>query len=257
MCFLGVGSCRPVFFFTDEFYNLVREYIPFFLVRIVFSITSDSRTMSSTPSTRFALSPKNPNIASPFKSSNSSKLSPVKKFPKPVNNSSKLNFEIWQDPVNTKQDNSDRHSPVAHNDQENVLQPKKIVSNSAQRVPLAPLNIQKFPGYITYTGSSPSQLTTLYQPINFDNTAKSLHKFSTLPNFVTPPRSRKAKFLVKSDPDQVDDCEMHLIKKSMKINKNQPRPYRHNRSLSVGKNDAKFNLIKKNSFTILNTSVSA
>lgn len=200
-----------------------------------------SRTPS--PTKRSVLSPKPHNISSPFKVS-PSKLSPLRKVAK-VSAKRKItnspSFQIWEDPTpyqDTKVDVA-----TIHHDQENILQPKKLAISRSNRQVLQPLSINKYPGYISYNSTTTHQLTELYQPPNFNNQNNSLHKFTKLPNFVTPPRKLN-KYLVKSN--DTDDLELHLLKKSQRLTR------KHQRSNSVGKNDLKLNLITKNGFSIAN-----
>lgn len=217
---------------------------------------------------------------------NSNNISPTKKpqvkksvSPKKTRPSKELSFTIFADDVyyrdtltdDSKPDNEtfgkenesidsvpDFRNKLNHNDQENILQPQIKQSTLKQagitrRKPLSNLNINEFTGYVTYN-QFPVQLTDLYQPPNFQNEQKSIHKFNNkLPCFVTPPRSNLqngliSKYLVKSaieeEPfNEEDEIEHHLMQKHNSIKKR--------RSLSVGKNDSKFKLIKKNNFQIL------
>lgn len=195
-----------------------------------------SRTPS--PTKRSILSPKPHNINSGFKSNRVSplrKLAKVSVVTKKKKVSAYPNFQIWEDPKPRQDANVEVDN--IHQDQENILQPKKISIHRSNRVPLQPLSINEYPGFISY-GSTSAQLTQLYQPSNYDNLSKSIHKFTNLPNFVTPPRKTN-RYLVKSN--EIDELDLHLSRKSNKL---------HQRSNSVGKNDLKLNLIKKNSFAI-------
>lgn len=160
------------------------------------------------------------------------------------------NYKIQPAPVCNK---------LNHFDQENVLQPKlkqrtlKQASHT-KRTPLSNLNINEYAGYVTYN-QFPIQLNEMYQPPNYHNEQKTTHKFNTkLPCFITPPRTNghqdliTSKYLVKSSIEEEpfneeDEIECRLIEKQNLMKKK--------RSLSVGKNDAKFKLIKKNNFQIL------
>lgn len=217
---------------------------------------------------------------------NTNNISPTKKnqvkkvvSPKKTRPSKELNFSIFEDDVYYRDTLVDDSRPdtetlgkennnieavsepcnkLNHRDQENILQPKIKQStlkqaSIAQRKPLSNLNINEFAGYVTYN-QFPRQLNELYQPPNYQNDLKSIHKFNTkLPCFVTPPRSNlqndlTSKYLVKSaieeEPfNEDDEVEKHLMQKHSSIKKR--------RSLSVGKNDSKFKLIKKNKFQIL------
>ena len=225
---------------------------------------------------RIRLSYNNTNNTSPTKKPQVKKLvSPTKTRP-----SKELSFTIFEDDVyyrdtltdDTKPDDEplgkendsietvrESRNKLNHDDQENILQPKLKQStlkqaSIARRKPLSNLNINEFSGYVTYN-QFPIQLNELYQPPNFQNELKSIHKFnSKLPCFVTPPRSNlqngllTSKYLVKSaieeEPfNEEDEVEHRLMQKHSSIKKR--------RSLSVGKNDSKFKLIKKNNFQIL------
>ncbi|KAK6466081.1 hypothetical protein DFJ63DRAFT_50870 [Scheffersomyces coipomensis] len=269
-----------------------------------------SSSNTSSPTKRFALSPRPSNVLllsptrkSPLKQSNNNvnRLSPLKKFVSTTSSSSspvpskkpKLNFTIFEDnPVSTEDSTVDQQlqeeeitNKLNHNDQENILQPSKQIKSrltpknvsSSYRKPLSNLSINEFPGYITTmngsasitnaSSSSSSQLTELYQPISFNNEFKSLHKFQNIPSYLTPSRRNKFsaaanKFLYYTnnkvfeddndaeaevdDDVEVDEVELHLRNK---YNHNHMR--KHKRSFSVGTNDSKLNLIKKNNFTIL------
>ncbi|KAK6203322.1 uncharacterized protein RJT21DRAFT_26298 [Scheffersomyces amazonensis] len=244
-----------------------------------------SSSNTSSPTKRSVLSPRPSNILlspskrSPFKHQyigNYNKLSPLKgvvstpsSSGSPIIKRPKLNFTIFEDKPDTtkQQQNKDEEFDISnklnHNDQENILQPSKQIKsrstpkniNSNYRKPLSNLNINEFPGYIRYAndGNRDTQLTDLYQPINFDNEFKSLHKFQSIPSFLTPSRRQAYKYLYFSkskifeeqvpeeevdDEVDVDDVEAHLLTK-------------RKRSFSVGSNDSKLGLIRKNNFTIM------
>lgn len=188
--------------------------------------------MSITPN-RIVLSPKPTNISSPIKAAARSPLRKIIKTSPKKRVCTAPAFQIWED----KKPQLEVEVEI-HHDQENILQPKKIQPTRSNRRVLQPLNIKQFPGFITYTNSQPQKLTELYQPKNFDNINHSMHKFTKLPNYVTPPRS-SSKYLVKTNLE--DDLELKLINKSLHLKK---------RSMSVGKNDLKANLIRKNGFKI-------
>ncbi|KAI5956884.1 hypothetical protein KGF54_000502 [Candida jiufengensis] len=198
-----------------------------------------SSTPSSSPTKRSVLSPKPTNFTSPIKKPTTrSQFSPKKSISKPSTPSKKksstLGFTIWEDKqITTTQEvvGTPTSNKQNHNDQENILQPKKIHNiRSIQRQPLSNLNISEFKGYITKNNET-TQLTELYNSPNFNNDFKSLHKFNNLPCFVTP--TKKEKYLTSSSTSS-----NYCIQK-------------HKRSLSVGHNDSKLDLIKKNGFTIL------
>ncbi|KAG7661751.1 uncharacterized protein J8A68_004699 [[Candida] subhashii] len=242
-------------------------------------------SIPSSPTKRKALSSKSFNIkSSPFNSTKKpiilSKLSPSKSqssSASPVRKQPKLTFSIWEDQPNQEDRTEtieDDEEPISNkqnnHDQENILQPKKheISRFQAIRKPLAPLSINEFPGFVSFANSSiPRQLTQLYHPPNFNNEFKSLHKKSNLPSFVTPSRRNRDKYLVVSNRKSLDECpfdededndidetELYLIKKqqqrlSSTVRNNIIR--KHTRSLSVGKNESKLSLIRKNNFTIV------
>ncbi|CAK9440095.1 uncharacterized protein LODBEIA_P41950 [Lodderomyces beijingensis] len=228
---------------------------------------SMSSTPSSSPSKRPALSPKSSNNAvnnkkSPLGKSGTSSLPRTKSLsstnsfnffktasPSPnkkVAISPSLGFSIWEDsPKPAPAAASARDFPPAtsnklnHNDQENILQPKQVpvYRSIGARKPLMDLSVNKYRGYVTQ-GSTTQQLTTLYEPANFNNDFKSLHKFTDAPGFVTPSRTNRGKYLVRS----------------LSSEKISGRVQKHSRSMSLGKNEMKRTLIKKNSFPILSNS---
>lgn len=248
----------------------------------------------SSPTRRSILSPsKNHNISktplksrnnSPFNSSvkipklnNQNILTPIKKNPakKP-----KLGFTIFEDkpsPLNkSPSKSSSPTTPLSqlqttnrldHNDQENILQPKVLglkQFSQPRRAPLSNLCINEFPGYANFIdgNDTSSQMTEPYFPSNYKNDSINLHKFNSLPSFVTPPRKNLVhndKYMYKSDSKEIldDEAEVQLINKqrqmllkskhSQKCKQIQPKK----RSMSVDKNDLKLPLIKKNDFNIL------
>ena len=184
-----------------------------------------------------------------------------------------LGFIIWEDKVDKSNSTTDiigtpTSNKLNHNDQENILQPKKVENKRFHnhRQPLSNLSINEFKGFISTNGATPIQLIELYQPINFDNEFKSLHKQLNIPSYLTPSRISRDKYLVKSGIDEIDEemeDEMELLlsrkqkqrstslaTKTNNINKTH-LIRKHTRSLSVGKNDSKLNLIRKNKFSIL------
>ncbi|CAI5760719.1 unnamed protein product [Candida verbasci] len=223
--------------------------------------------MSSTPSSpskRSILSPKPSNInTSPIKRPSSSILlkSPPKKFhfklsPSPKKKTKTVGFTIWEDKIDVSNSTheiigTNTTNELNHNDQENILQKHQIKRNGNRTV-LGDLDINEFKGFITCNGRCES-LTDLYQPINFNNEFKSLHKYTNLPNYCTP--IRKDKYIMKSNNgfNEEDEMETLLIKKQQILtNQNKTNLIRkHKRSMSVGKNEAKLNLIRKNKFSIL------
>lgn len=184
-----------------------------------------------------------------------------------------LGFTIWEDKVDKSNSTTDvvgtpTSNKLNHNDQENILQPKKVENKRFHndRQPLSNLSINEFKGFISTNGAAPIQLTELYQPINFNNEFKSLHKQLNIPSYVTPSRRYRDKYLVKSGIDEIDEeiedeMELLLSKKQQQrsttlsakpnnINKTH-LIRKHTRSLTVGKNDSKLSLIRKNKFSIL------
>lgn len=226
--------------------------------------------------------------ASPSKTRSSTNL---RRFASPTK---KLAFSIYEDPVpyqlppdmavstslrGKENEGADSHSnKTNYYDQENILQPSKRVMFSATRIqthpraPLARLNANDFPGYVSRSATSRGvKLTEPWIPANANNEQNSLHKFQIgIPSYITPPRNLKyirldsmvrdlastslaEKYLFKSNVpmfDEVleedDDVERHLQNKSGLL-------YRRKRAFSVGKNDSKLKLVRKNNFKILST----
>lgn len=198
-----------------------------------------------------------------------------------------LGFKIFEDPIKyvpvvgeqdqgedvVGKENSllDLSNKQNHNDQENILQPSKKgyvspLKGSAAREPLTQLSVNEYPGYIAVGKGRLTQLTEPWIPSNSNNEQKSLHKFQTgIPSFITPPRNLKfirldsvlkdfasttltEKYLFKSnvpifDEEEEDEVERSLQWKEMEM--------KRKRSNSVGMNDGKLKLIKKNNFEIL------
>ncbi|EGW30447.1 uncharacterized protein SPAPADRAFT_63282 [Spathaspora passalidarum NRRL Y-27907] len=224
--------------------------------------------MSTTPSPTkrtplssktFNISPtplKRPNpVHLPSRLSPTKRLAPARNTPSPPKKSTGLNFTIWEDKTE-KPEFPEQEYPCSNkqnnHDQENILQPKKNdIIRSSVRSPLADLSINEYPGFVSYGGPE-FKLGELYQPPNFNNEFKSLHKHSSLPNYLTPSRkhSGRDKYLVVSGttPD-IDETELLLIEKQQRLSNKVIR--KHTRSLSVGKNEAKLSLIRKNNFSIL------
>ncbi|RLV96546.1 hypothetical protein JA1_000129 [Spathaspora sp. JA1] len=221
--------------------------------------------MSTTPSPtkRTALSSKSFNISpTPLKRSNPylpSKLSPTKRLsPTRITSPKKqpgLNFTIWEDKIEKASESEPEQGPFSNkqntNDQENILQPKKHdITRSSARSPLTELSINEYPGFVSTEGTT-MKLTELYQPPNFNNEFKSLHKYSNLPSYLTPGRRNRDRYLVVSNSQEIEDeTELLLLRKQQRLNKTNIIR-KHTRSLSVGKNDSKLNLIRKNKFSIL------
>ncbi|KAK6458176.1 uncharacterized protein RJT20DRAFT_126125 [Scheffersomyces xylosifermentans] len=242
-------------------------------------------SQTSSPTRRSALSPKSSNISSPKRKHGSNpfgtpRLSPLKKTLPPRSSPSpkrpKLNFAIYEDKIEkpVEIEDSDVESisnEMNHNDQENILQPKKIAGNNSfdsrsncrtGRVPLRNLNIYEFPGHYSSSSHSTTQLTELYQPATFNNEFKSVHKYVNIPCFLTPSRrSNKEQYMVRSSSgnfdeeaidEEIDESDLTLERKHQQQLKRQPGG-NHKRSYSVGKNDGKLPLIRKNNFTILSS----
>lgn len=237
-------------------------------------------SIPSSPSKRLALSSKSSNvISSPFNTNKKSAShqittttnSTTSKSHSPTRKQPKLAFSIWEDKPSQPETTNDEtksndDEPLSnkqnHHDQENILQPRKhdITRSNPMRKPLSPLNINEYQGFITYSHSNTAyQLTQLYQPPNFNNQFKSLHKKLNLPSFATPSRRNRDKYLVKStnseeqDSPFFDETELYLIKKQQQNTIKTNLIRKHTRSLSVGKNDSKLRLIRKNNFTILSS----
>ncbi|CAH6720111.1 hypothetical protein CLIB1444_03S04632 [[Candida] jaroonii] len=236
---------------------------------------------------RPVLTSRDSNIISPIKSkSRSSSASPLKDSPSkriryngsPIRSHkkssslstaspNKLQFKIFEDPIvsNTvdhfndlevdgKENLQTKDSKSQTNDfneQENILQPKLKhlpQTNNTFRSPLSNLSINEYPGFINFDNfSKPQQLNEPFIPKNFKNESNSIHKFyNNYPSYISPMKSNN-KFLFKSvesnEFNEDDALEQDLFKKSVLI--------RRKRSLSLGKNDLKLSLIKKNDFTIL------
>lgn len=139
-------------------------------------------------------------------------------------------FVIYEDPVKPAP-----REPSLDVGQENVLQPiRKMLRNG---LPLMPLLINQFPGYLHAPGVDGKmalvQLKELFQPIHFDNEFGTLHRRSNLPNYTTPPRSKKDQYLVMSKAREEPGLPT-------------PRP----RSSSVGRNIRKRPIIRKNPFVV-------
>lgn len=195
--------------------------------------------------------------ASPTKQHTSQQLLPLKSVRADRRSVSKIpgpGFHIYHDPPSSKSPTlSGAAQDVLNDDKENILQPKVmglLQHNYTHRRPLAPLSIQKFPGYASSVGQlrrGRQRLTTIYQPKNFQNESRSVHKFSTLPSFVTPPRNSLTRILHRSGSnagdDEVDDLEQMLIAKLKEV-------ARRKRAMSVGANRGKQHLIRKVNFTI-------
>lgn len=230
-------------------------------------VNSRSYSQKSTPSPTKS----SPSKYSPFKYS-PSKLSPEKYPPSPFQGtpnriprlgvklarasavpSPLKSFSIYED---TPEEHSKFHSAavldaeVAHDDKENILQPKQMVlfqSSYPSRRPLANLALSDFPGYMHVAGllqMGPVQLKQVYQPANYANESRSVHKYNRLPSYITPPRNMMRKILHASTEEEDDDVEMRLLAK-------QNEYIRRKRSMSVGINKGKAHLVAKSKFKIL------
>ncbi|CUM62624.1 uncharacterized protein PRCAT00000178001 [Priceomyces carsonii] len=209
--------------------------------------------MSKSFHQRSVLSPKHSNVSSPSPKKNKlenpfhtcAKLSNdkyLKSSPSPKK--AVLGFTIYEDHkklTETQESVEGDEGNLNHNDQENILKPLKIPTKRTHRKPLGNLSIHDYPGYISYNDFKfKSQLSEVFQPKNYDNEFKSLHKQLDLLSYVTPPRNSRQKYLAHSYSDDVEDS---LVGKSKII--------RRKRSMSVGRNESKLNLITKNKFNIL------
>lgn len=211
--------------------------------------------LSPKHSNRNTPSPKRPKTANPFVDVRLEYSTvPLRNSPSPPRKqkSTRLPFEIFEDKkpyVRVGSGLSSVSNKSNHNDQENILQPKMRLEagsgsgpgsdHNTVRSPLSDLSITKFPGYVLYPQTSkPARLTELYLSQTYNNDFKSLHKKLDFPCYLTPPRGQRSKYLVRSD--SADDLDM---KKAVHM--------KHRRSASVGKNESKKSLLRKNSFKIL------
>lgn len=217
----------------------------------------------------------------PITTSNSSTSSVnISRSPSASPQKGKLNFTIYEDKVdytcheidnlqvndvdmdgqenqiiNDSHDINDKFNDS--NEQENILQPKykNLPQNKSQQVrkPLQNLSIHEYKGFINQSHDLIEPLTEPFVPKTFKTDSISVHKFhSNTPSYVSPMKSN-SKFLFRSglnvihdenESNEDDDLEQSLLKKLLMIK-------RHKRSFSLGKNDLKSDLIKKNGFTIL------
>ena len=166
-------------------------------------------------------------------------------------------FQIYHDPPSNKAPalNAFTGPPEIHDDKENILRPK--VMGLAQlkypyRAPLKNLSIHKYPGYLSSVDllrRGRHRLVALYQPKNSQNASGSLHRFNSLPSFVTPPRNTLKKILHRSgtnqlaDDDDTDDLETMLLAKLREV-------ARRKRAMSVGANRGKIHLVRQNACKI-------
>lgn len=162
-------------------------------------------------------------------------------------------FQIYED---KPEEHAKYHKRQLHDaeevsdDKENILQPKgKSLSQvpRTHRKPLSNLSISEFPGYLASDalfGSGPQKLGHVYQPKNYNNESRTVHKFNQLPSFITPPRNAMKKILYLTMEGEDDDVEHRLVAKLREV-------MRRKRSMSVGINKGKAHLIAKNKFKIL------
>lgn len=138
----------------------------------------------------------------------------------------------------------------AFDDKENILQPKGLASTGGRsgfRAPLAALSIAEYPGYIATEARGPARrLQHVYQPKNYNNESRTLHKFNHLPSFITPPRNAMKKILYQSFNAEDDDVERRLVAKLRQL-------MRRKRAMSVGVNRGKAHLVAKNTFNIVSS----
>jgi hypothetical protein len=208
--------------------------------------------------------------SSPFKVSPTkrTKVSPTKYVAK-KDEPRALNFTIFEDHIKStvaefndlevsgkENGNSKPVKSVSFNEQENILQPKfKTIPqhNLMVRKPLQDLSIQDFKGFL-YTNDSTEQLCEQFVPKTYKNESNTIHKFHNYPSYVSPMKSN-TKYLFKSpassslsdEINEEDELEESLMRKLITIKNNRL----HKRSFSLGKNDLKHSLIRKNGFTIL------
>lgn len=173
----------------------------------------------------------------------------------PSRQSAVLGFSIYED---KPEEHAKYHhhlsqdAEAVNDDKENILQPKgKTLSHTprSHRQPLANLSIAEYPGYLAsdaLVGHGHQRLHHVYQPKNYNNEARTVHKFNQLPSFITPPRNAMKKILYLSVDVEDDDVERRLVAKLRDMMKRK-------RSMSVGINRGKAHLIAKNKFKVLST----
>lgn len=212
-------------------------------------MSSPRRVLSPSKNHNKATPSKQRSVGSPFLTRLLPRLNNNQTVMTPVNTTKKprLTFTIYEDAVPHKKRTPSpvRSNRLDHNDQENILQPKplNLKQYGTVRKPLTNLDINEYPGYINYALGPSLQLKEVYYPPNFRNDSTNLHKFTQLPNFVTPPRrnlQHNDTYLVKS----VEDEETILLSKQRAL-------LRKKRSMSVGRNSGKLPLIRKNPFPIV------
>lgn len=197
--------------------------------------------------------------------------SPTKYYNRSNKSSPQLGFTIWQDKPNspTKEGNNKNSFPnLNHEDQENILQPKKLTSSPAtktssttssvergKRTPLGELSISQFKGYLTTQDEGTRQLCDLYQPVLYENEFGTAHKFTNLPGYLTPSRRNRRN---SSGGGGISGSSGYLSvsNATLEAGRNSWSSRNHmvnkkTRSMSVGRNEAKRDLIKKGTFTIM------
>lgn len=153
-------------------------------------------------------------------------------------------------------------------------------------IPLNDLDINKYPGYINFgffngekkefITSKNIKLVDRYEPSNYKNDFNSNHKYLDIPSYLTPTkRSTQKNYLYRSQichdkklKKKSDSCELFNQKMAVETkNKDLSMNYKsellsnkhefdqnfsnRKRSFSLGKNNTKLDLIKKNNFIIL------
>lgn len=163
---------------------------------------------------------------SPTKSTRPFPLLPLRPRKQARTQAPPLNFTIYEDPVKP---------PVLDaidDDQENVLQPiRKMLRKGT---PLSNLCIKQFAGYLHVPGFDGRMalvpLRELFQPVLFDNEFGNAHKKTNIPNYTTPPRLKRDKYLV--------------------LSRGEPVLPTRRRSSSVGRNAGRRRLVRKNAFSV-------
>lgn len=165
----------------------------------------------------------------------------------PSRASSSLGFTIYEDkPEEHAKHHQTQNADETHDDKENILQPKIMAlkqTSMATRSPLANLSISEYPGYLI-SDSHQRTLKEVYQPRNYNNESRTVHKFNRLPSYITPPRNAMKKILYLTMSNEDDDVERRLASKHRDI-------MRRKRSMSVGVNKGKAHLVVKNNFKVL------
>lgn len=221
-------------------------------------MSSPSRPLSPIRDSFINSRSSSPNKAKPFGKNPFLQTLPVK-LPKlgmtltPSRKSSSPGFSIYEDKPEEHAKYHDMLSQDAetmHDDKENILQPKVMAlkqNSRTHRTPLANLSIADYPGYLVSDvlfGPKERKLQHLYQPKNYNNESRTVHKFNHLPSFITPPRNAMKKILYLTMDTEDDDMERRLVAKLKEV-------MRRKRSMSVGVNKGKAHLIAKNKFKVL------